>query len=365
MKRWQFWAGLLIGLACIAYIALTIENPGQFLVALRQVKLWLLVPVIASYFLIMFFRSLRWQYIMNHCGKTGLQNVWNAILVCYMGNNIFPMRAGELMRVFLIGKKEPSISYSAALATVVVERLFDFLVMLMSLAAVLILVPFPKERVMITIGAKQYDLQGTVHGLGAGTLLMAAVMFAFLIILNARTEGVVSLLSRVLAFLVGIARHSSWLAQRLGDRPEQWSQALVAAVHRFASGLHILGRPRAMLLTLALSGVIWAVNLAPVWLTGLAYSVHFNFMQCLLLLVVGAAAASIPGPPGFFGTFHAFNREAMVFLMKIPPDTALSIAIVIHACYYFPMVAGGLIVAWREGYSLGKLKAAAEEKEET
>ena len=80
------------------------------------------------------------------------------------------------------------------------------------------------------------------------------------------------------------------------------------------------------------------------------------------MMVVGAAAASIPATPGFFGTFHAFNQQALVFLTNVDPAVALSFAIVLHATYYFPVVIVGALVAWREGYSLTQLKQEAEEK---
>ena len=47
----------------------------------------------------------------------------------YFGNNIFPARAGELLRAIVL-KKDEEVPISASLATIIVERVFDGVVML-------------------------------------------------------------------------------------------------------------------------------------------------------------------------------------------------------------------------------------------
>jgi len=330
MKRWHFWLGVAISAVCIAIALHQVDDWGQFGKSFRDANYLYVVPTILAYFIVLGIRAVRWRYILNQCGRVGLRNSWNAMLVCYMGNNVFPFRAGELMRVFLIGKTEPSISYSVALATVVVERLFDFLVVLIALALVLMFIQFP---------AGSEELAATVRDFGAMTLLGAVGMFAFLFLLHLRT-----------AFVLRVSRR---LLQPL---PERFSKKVIAALTRFAAGLSIMGRPRALLAVFGLSAAAWIVNLSPVYLSGLAFGVHIDLVTTAFVLVVGAAAASIPAAPGFFGTFHYFNQQALVFALGLDPGTALSIAVVIHATYYFPVTLAGALVAWRQGYSLTKMK---------
>ncbi|HUT54287.1 MAG TPA: lysylphosphatidylglycerol synthase transmembrane domain-containing protein [bacterium] len=335
MKSWQFWIGVLISVLCIGFVVSQVKDWGEFGRSFLEADYWLLIPIVASYFVIMLIRAWRWRYILNHCGHVGLGNTYMAILVCYMGNNIFPLRAGEFMRVFLIGKREPSVSYSAALATVVVERLFDFVVMLLFLAVVLLTIPFPE---------KYQDLESLVHNSGAGTLAGAVALFVFLFLLYARAELMTGLIGRALFFL-----------------PLKYKERILEALRKFTGGLTIMGRPTALMATLGLSLLVWVVNLIPVWLSGLAFGIHLSFTGSMFMLAVGAAAAAIPATPGFFGTFHAFNQQALVFLMGVDPAVALSFAIVLHATYYFPMVVAGALVAWRAGYSLTRLAHDAQE----
>lgn len=370
MKRWQFWVGIAIGAVCIAYVVSTIENPGNFVKAFREVKAIYLVPIIAGYGAIMFLRAVRWRYILNQCGQVRLTNSIVAILVCYMGNNIFPLRAGEFMRVLLIGKQEESITYSGALATVVVERLFDFLTILITLAAVLMLIPFPEEGLPVKFGGETHNLVNLIRGLGTGTLAGAVVLFVFLVLLNARTEFVMRISDWALSLFARVAgRFGSDDQSFFREKPARLRELALAALERFASGLTIMSRPRALVAVMAQSILIWVVNLSPVWVSGLAFGIELDLTGCLFLLVVGGAAASIPGPPGFFGIFHAFTQMGVIFYMgllgvEISDETALSYAIILHGCYYFPVVIAGAIAAWVQGYSLTKLREEAEDAEE-
>ncbi|MFO8058193.1 MAG: lysylphosphatidylglycerol synthase transmembrane domain-containing protein [bacterium] len=344
MKRWHFWFGVLISLAFIGLALSQIRDWSKFGEAFSRAYHWYLFPVIASYFLVIFLRALRWRYILNQTGRVSVKNATAAMLICYMGNNVFPLRAGEFMRIFLVGKKEDSVSYSESMATVVVERLFDFLVMLIFLAVVLMYISFPEEYAR---------LEGLVHNFGSGTLAGAALILVFLLVLYLRTETVMSILEWALSFL-----------------PDAIKEKILAAVRRFAAGLVIMGRPGALLVVLLAGVFIWSVNMLPIWFTGLAFGLDIGVVGCLFLLVVGAAAASIPAAPGFIGVFHSFNQLGLVYIMiaaygvTVSSEKALAFAVVLHACYYFPLIAAGALAAWREGYSLTKLRQEAKESEE-
>src|SRR5258708_11983446 len=51
------------------------------------------------------------------------------VVIGYMGNNILPVRSGEVLRAYVLKRKE-NVPVSASLATIVIERVFDGVVML-------------------------------------------------------------------------------------------------------------------------------------------------------------------------------------------------------------------------------------------
>ena len=84
---------------------------------------WLLFSVVINIFNY-FVRSLRWRYFLLPIKRTGTWNLFSTTVIGFAANTIFPAKIGELVRPYLLGGKE-HISRSAALATIVVERLFD------------------------------------------------------------------------------------------------------------------------------------------------------------------------------------------------------------------------------------------------
>ena len=348
MKRWQFWVGVLIGAACVGWAVSQVEDWGEFRQALQHQANWVyVIPIIAGYFAVMFLRAVRWRFILSQCGRASLSSTWTSTLVCYMGNNIFPLRAGEFMRVFMIGKLEPSITFSSGLATVVVERLFDFLSVLVMLGMVLALIEFPEGGLMFTAGGEQYNMENLINNLGRGTLFGAVVLFIFLFLLYIKTD----IALKVAGFF-------------MKPLPDAFSAKLLDMLRTFSSGLTIMGRPKALFTVAGLSAVTWSINLIPVWLTGLALGFSLSIVDVLFLMMAGAAAASIPGPPGFLGTFHAINQKAFTFLTEASGGVALLFAIILHACYYVPITIAGVIAAKRAGFSVNRLREESEEIEE-
>jgi len=115
---------------------------------------------------------------------------------------------------------------------------------------------------------------------------------------------------------------------------EKIHQFVLAELKKFSQGLLILGKPYRLLVVAIFSFFVWAVNLLPIYFVGLSFGYKFSVMGMVLILFLGAFSAAIP------------------------------FAIVLHAFYYFPVLIVGLILAWREGYSLSELEKEAEKARE-
>ena len=53
-----------------------------------------------------------------------LHTLFSTILIGFMANNVLPLRLGEFVRAYVIGRRE-KLSVSASFATIVIERVFD------------------------------------------------------------------------------------------------------------------------------------------------------------------------------------------------------------------------------------------------
>ena len=101
--------------------------------------LWL-IPSVAVYFLAVLVRTWRWDYLLRPLKRIPVRRLFPVVVIGYMGNNIFPFRIGELLRAYVL-KRNEEVSISSSLATIVVERIFDGLTMLLFVFIALPTVP--------------------------------------------------------------------------------------------------------------------------------------------------------------------------------------------------------------------------------
>ena len=64
------------------------------------------------------------------------------MMIGYMVNNILPLRAGEIVRVYVVARRWGR-GFWTALATLVVERVLDSLVLILVLGVLILLIPVP------------------------------------------------------------------------------------------------------------------------------------------------------------------------------------------------------------------------------
>ena len=128
MKKWQFWLGVLISVLFIG-LALRGLRLDEFWSTVQSANYWWLLPGIAVYFVAVWVRAWRWHYLLGPVKKIPTKTMFPITTIGYMGNNIYPARAGEVLRAVILKRRE-GVSISASLATIIVERIFDGVVML-------------------------------------------------------------------------------------------------------------------------------------------------------------------------------------------------------------------------------------------
>ena len=99
---------------------------SDLLLSLKSANYWWIALLVPISLLGHWIRALRWKYLMAPIKKDcKLSHLFGAIMIGYAVNNVLP-RVGELVRPYVLGNQE-QVSKSAALATVVVERILDLL----------------------------------------------------------------------------------------------------------------------------------------------------------------------------------------------------------------------------------------------
>src|SRR5262245_59538059 len=86
---------------------------------------WLTLSL-ATMFLNLAIRALRWRFLLEPLGDAGFGNAFRATAVGFAASSLLPARAGELVRPYFLARHE-GMSTSGAFATIILERLLDLL----------------------------------------------------------------------------------------------------------------------------------------------------------------------------------------------------------------------------------------------
>jgi uncharacterized protein (TIRG00374 family) len=128
MKNWKFWLGVAVS-ALFLWLALRGLGLEEIGAALADANLWWLLPGIGVYFVGVWARAWRWHYLLGPVKAIPTRTMFPIVAIGYMGNNIYPARAGEVLRAVVLKRRE-GVPVSASLATIIIERIFDGVVML-------------------------------------------------------------------------------------------------------------------------------------------------------------------------------------------------------------------------------------------
>jgi uncharacterized protein (TIRG00374 family) len=325
----RFTLGAAVG-AFFLWLALRNVSFGEIAATLRDASLPAFGLFVLMHIGSLGLRAVRWHLLVRPLAEIPVRRFLPPLSIGFMVNFLLPGRAGEVVRVWLLGRRE-EVSVSAAFATVVVERLFD------GLAVICFLAPAPFLLA------------------GGDPTLMARVRWAALLLPAAYVA--------ILATLYLLGHHREALAAFLARHPLVQGRPLLARgvhlVERFCAGLGVLRSWRSLVGTVAFSLLIWGwgglSNALMMRSLGLELPAYAPFF----LLVMQAVGVLIP-TPGFVGPFQ-YAHVVALGVYGVPQAAALSLALLIHAGLFVAVLAPGFWFAAREHLGLRELTRATRE----
>jgi uncharacterized membrane protein YbhN (UPF0104 family) len=373
-KKILFAAGILISIICSWLFVRKIEW-SSLGVAFREAKYIYIFPTIVIMFISFYLRSIRWSVLISPIKKVSVLNLFSANMIGFMANNVLPARLGEVIRPVMVARKE-KIKVSASFATVVMERVFDILGIIVIASLLFYFLPTePSQNRHVgaanyietstvdskTIGhdrqteanpdsinqKRETDSQSVIHQLKKWSAIMAlfgicAVMSLFLLSLYPTKAGAVF---EKLLFIF----------------PHHLRDKLVNLLHSFISGLQIFDHKTKLIWIGVLSLIIWLLNAASVYVLCYSFDIGLSFAGACFVTVCLALAVALPQAPGFIGVFHIATQKSLD-VFGIGLSSAQSFAILLWAVSVIPITIVGLLFLWREGVSFGEISHYDEEK---
>jgi hypothetical protein len=290
---------------------------------------WWILPGVGVYFIAVLVRTWRWHYLLRHIKPIPTLRLFPVVVIGYMGNNVYPVRAGEVLRSYVLRRKE-NVAMSASLTTVILERIFDGLVMLLFVFVTLPFAPLPPayQNLVIVFSA-----------------LFGLALLVFFVIAASPTH--------MRAFY-------TWVVDRV--IPPNMRPRVHDLFDNGIEGLQSLRSPREMALIFLTSTLIWLTETTKYWFVMHAFPLEVSFPVLMLMTAVVNLFTTIPSTPGYVGTFDA-PGIAVLTQFGVRHAIATGYTLVLHVALWLPITLLGLWYMIRESISWQDIKQAAREKE--
>lgn len=322
MKGWRAALGVAISVGLLWW-TLRGESPSDIWAVLRTSDVKWFVATMVAATLSFPMRALRWRYILEPAaGRLPFQALWRGVAIGMMVNNVAFARAGEPARAWVLSRTAP-VTFSAALASLVVDRLFDALVIMLLLLGVVLMPGFPEDATVGGISIERILILGSI---------VALVGLAGIAVVASFPDRISAIWQRVVGRV----------APRVAERG-------LGIVQSFSSGLRVIRSARLTMIVFLLSLAQWLVNGASFWFAFKAVHLDASFSAALFLQSLIALAVAAPSAPGFFGVFEASAKVALA-VYGVEDTFAVSYGLGYHILTFLPITLIGFWYLVRMGF---------------
>ena len=243
-----------------------------------------------------------------------------------MGNNIFPMRMGEVIRCYVLGYQE-NMSKSRILASIMFERVLD---------GITVIVFFSISLLFTNVG--------DIFIIGA---MIALLVFGFILLVMIISKNYQERFFKILSYIFYFF-------------PDKVKARLSNISSSFLTGLNIIHNKRYLLISIIYSLLFWGLGILGTYFVLLSTNNTISVDLPIILTSALVFGVMIPSAPGFIGTFH-YVVILVLALYGWERETAIGMSVVLHGIQFIVPIIIGLILTFKLGYSFnGLIKRSIE-----
>jgi glycosyltransferase 2 family protein len=315
-RRAPVWH-VLVGVALSAILLYLSLHKVDFAEVVRHVRSARPLPVVLGVTLATLtfaLRIFRWRLLLlgNDGRRLGIGPLWHAIAMGFMANNVLPLRVGEVVRSYAAARLTAT-RFTAVIASVAVERLFDATAVIALLALGLFTARLP---------------QSAVAGFGVGRIVTVA--------------GLAALVGLVVAGLVVAFPLAAERVVRRVIPSERLAARLIGMIEGIRHGLSVLRSPTRVVWVVLWSFAVWGVSALSFYVMLGAFAIPVDFPGALLMQGLIMFGIALPSTPGYVGAFE-LPIIAVLALYGVPESLAAAYALTYHITTFLPIT---LLGAW-------------------
>lgn len=312
-RNWKVILGLTVSILSLV-VSIRNFDLKAILHALSIAHYLWVVPAVLLYLGALASRTFRMQVLFRQERRVTFNDLLATMAMGRGANNIYPFRVGEIVRWTLFNKLN-RVSGPLALASILIERVFDGLTMLLFLVVVALTGGIPAEWLDLAWGA--LALFGVALA-GIYALVLWPARFQTLF---------------------------SWLVKRLV--PAKFRERFEIIGSRLISSFAAIRSVGSLTLVLLFSILVWSFETVMYRTMMISFGFKVDFHRLMLMSATANLATSLPSAPGNIGTFDG----AVILTLKSTIGESLSIAYIslLHAVLWTTETVAGLYFMWRTG----------------
>ncbi len=318
--RKRYWLGIAVSLLLVYLMARSVEL-ASVARAFQEADFAFVLPAVLFYFAGVLVRTVRWGLLLRPVRRLGMKRLFVVLVVGFMANDVLPLRAGEAARAYLLWSKE-RLDPAATVATIVVERILDGLVLTGFLVGASLLIRLDSWLAQLAWVA------------GAVFLVAVVAVVALAVVPK-------QLLALVDVVMAPFPARLRLLARRV--------------LEGFVEGLRTLRDFRLAIAALLLSVVAWGLEAGMYYVLMFSFPLPHRYLAAILGTAVANLASMVPSSPGYVGTFDAGLLAVLVGSFRVDQSIGTAYTALVHAALVLPVTLLGLLFLWREGLSLRRI----------
>ena len=276
-------------------------------------------------------RAYRWQALLQPMANASLRDLFIANVV---GFSAFFLagRAGEVVRPAVLSLRDRRIRPAASFATILVERIFDFVAIVLLFAVNLTWFQTPAGHEVDFSYLREIGLLlliCTVVGLG--------ILFCF-------ARGANSVISSI------EKRVNGW-----SSTPKRLGQLLISMLEHLAKAFRVLAYQRDFVVASIWTALLWFVIVLSNVFIIRAFGIDFGFRESIFMMGFALVGSLVPTPGGAAGAFHAAAAAGLIFL-GVKREPAAAISILVHLVDFGPALVFALYYLVRGEVTLVRLR---------
>ena len=299
-------------------------------------------PAIVLIVLSYIFRAYRWQALLESSLKINVSGLYSPMMVGFMGN-FLPARAAEILRPYLLSKKY-NITFAAAFASIVVERLFDMIILLLTFIWVFW---FEADAFSSNIKFSGFSVQEMAIKFGQICVLAVILIIVFIYLLLNHKKKIMKIVGWFLGFM-----------------SEKWADKTKYLLDEFTVGCEVVKKIGTLAKISVYSVLVWGANIFSVYPLYFAFDLQYKTIPSLLILgVIVAILITILPTPGFLGSYNAGIVIALHEIMGESEIKSVSLGMVGWALFSGAILVGGLYFIFHEHMSIKDLSNVKRERD--